>query len=138
LAELYDALARCGAGAKLLLMDACRNDAVRGTRRSGIDRVLPPPEGLGVLFSCSPGQVSFEAKDYKHGVFFHHVLRGLKGEAVNRKGAITWDSLRNYVKEEVPDDVAKLFGGSRQVPNSVENLAEVPALVRVAKLVVPE
>jgi formylglycine-generating enzyme required for sulfatase activity len=132
--EVYDRLKDCGAGARLLLVDACRNDPVRGVRRRGIDAAPSAPVGVGALFSCSPGQYSFETKEYKHGVFFHHVLEGLGGKAKNRKEQVTWDSLRQYVKEEVAEDAKRLFGGAKQVPNETGNLSVIPVLVEASRL----
>lgn len=119
--EVYSELGRCGAGAKLLLVDACREDAVRGVRRSGVDSVPPAPDGVGVLFSCSKGQFAFEAKELKHGVFFYYVLQALKGEVKNKRGEVTWDLLRAHVKEHVPDKVKEMFPGGKQIPNGVES-----------------
>lgn len=131
LTDVYKELAQCGAGAKLLLVDACREESVRGTpKKRGIDTALQAPEGVGVLFSCSPGQFAFESAEYKHGVFFHHVLEGLRGKAKDAEsGEVTWDLLRAYVKKQVSRDVARLFPRGKQVPHSVESLAEVPPLL---------
>jgi uncharacterized caspase-like protein len=129
LREVYDELAECGAGAKLLLVDACRDKG----KRSGIDSGFQAPSGVGVLFSCSPGQFSFEAEKLKDGVFFYHVLEGLWGKAKEDDGEVTWDGLRAYVKRQVARKVPDLYEGAKQVPHSVENLADVPALVRLAR-----
>jgi hypothetical protein len=131
--EVYGLLKNCGAGTKLLLVDACRNDPVRGVRRRGIDDAPSAPAGVGALFSCSAGQFSFEAQKYKHGVFFYHVLQGLGGKAKNRKGQVTWDSLRAYVKEEMEEDVPRLFPGTRQVPHETGSLSAIPVLVEAAR-----
>lgn len=59
--EIYEQLGECGAGSKLLLVDACR-EATRGAGK------LPEtPDGMGVLMSCKAGQFAFETKDRQHG-----------------------------------------------------------------------
>src|SRR5262249_13763223 len=85
-AEGFDALDDCGAGARLVLMDCCRNEykAQQVTRSRGLDvSKISVPEGVGLLFSCSSGQKAFETDKHKHGVFFHFVLEGLQGKAKN-------------------------------------------------------
>ena len=87
--EVYQALAECEAQFKLLLSDACRNDPVVAvTRRATVNlesvtrpQLLKPPGGVAVLFSCSEGELAFENDTLKHGVFFHFVIQGLRGEA---------------------------------------------------------
>jgi formylglycine-generating enzyme required for sulfatase activity len=118
------------AGIKLLLVDACRNEV--GSKSFDTDS-LKPARGIAALFSCAASQKSHEsAKLGKgHGVFFHYVLKGLDGEAANRKGEVTWDRLVTYVKEEVPSAVRKVIGGgAEQSPHLVSNLVNSPVLVR--------
>jgi hypothetical protein len=134
LTQIYQRLKTSKAGAKLMLVDACRNQG-RGVGR-GIDgdNAPRPPRGAAVLFSCSPGQQAFEtAKLGKgHGVFFHFVLEGLKGKAKNDEGAVTWDSLGDYVKRQVSRQVPTIIGGgARQTPHGLADLiGESPVLVR--------
>jgi hypothetical protein len=61
------------------------------------------------------------------------VLEGLGGKAKNRKEQVTWDSLRQYVKEEVAEDARRLFGGAKQVPNETGNLSVIPVLVEAGR-----
>ena len=111
LEEFYKALEGCGAGFKLLLVDACRNDpltkAARGRATVELESVtrhdLPePPGGVAALFSCSAGEVAFENADLKHGVFFHFVIDGLRGGAARPSdGRVTLPLLEDYVKDNV-------------------------------------
>ena len=127
LTDVYEQLKQSKAGAKLLLVDACRNDPLAGNARAAGDvelqsktrpQIPDPPGGVAAFFSCSAGQRAFEDETLKHGVFFHHVILGLKGEAkMKKREEVTWDSLVAYVKAEVPDTVKDLFGNStRQIP----------------------
>ena len=148
LTEVYQQLAESKAGAKLLLVDACRNDPLSGNSRDGgdvrLDSVtrpqLPdPPGGVAALFSCSAGQKAFEDESLKHGVFFHHVLLGLKGDAkLKNRDTVTWDGLVAYVKVEVPDTVKDLFGNSiRQIPEHKGELRGQVTIIGAATASVP-
>ncbi|MCE9533120.1 MAG: DUF1080 domain-containing protein [Planctomycetes bacterium] len=123
LTEVYSKLEKAFDGVKLMLIDACRDDGGRGIRGGSNDAPLPP-KGIGVLMSCSDGEKASESEELKHGVFFYHVIKGLEGEAKNKKNVVTWDSLRAYVKDEVPGAMSKLFKDQRrQNPNEVGNLS---------------
>jgi formylglycine-generating enzyme required for sulfatase activity len=131
LGQLFRDLDRCGAGVKLLLVDACRNDPGTG-RNVDVDN-LRPPRGIAALFSCSSGQRAFETPKLGrgHGVFFYHVIEGLKGEAKNKRGEVTWTSLADHVIDRVSDDVPKIIrGGAKQTPELKVNLrGKSPVLI---------
>jgi uncharacterized caspase-like protein len=113
-------------------MDACRNELKAQVATRSLDaRNATIPAGVGALFSCSSGQRTFETSKLGkgHGVFFYRVIEGLGGEATNRKGEVTWDSLTAYVKEKVAEDVPTLIGGgARQTPHQISNLQGSPIL----------
>jgi formylglycine-generating enzyme required for sulfatase activity len=125
LKELFDELDGSGARVKLLLVDACRNDPKSG-RNVDVDNVPRPPRGTAALFSCASGQRAFETDKLAakgHGVFFHFVLEGLRGQARNKAGVVTWASLTDYVKDKVSDEVPRVIGGgARQSPHEIMNL----------------
>jgi formylglycine-generating enzyme required for sulfatase activity len=133
--DTFEAIGKCDAGTKLVLVDACRNElAVKAdTRSAGLGRVTVP-DGVGALFSCKPGQRAFETAGLGkgHGVFFYHVLQGLRGEAKNGRGEVTWSRLADYVSEAVPEEVERTIrGGARQEPHLIANLAgRSPVLAR--------
>ena len=77
LGELFRRLEESGAGVRLMLVDACRNE-VKGTRRNvDVDNLPRTKKGTAVLFSCKSGEVAFETDKLGkgHGVFFYHVIR---------------------------------------------------------------
>jgi formylglycine-generating enzyme required for sulfatase activity len=116
LSELLRDLDRCGAGVKLLLIDACRNDPKAG---GGMTAPSLLPRDTAVLCSCKSGERAFEtAKLGKgHGIFFFHVIDGLKGKARDRRGEVTWNSLAEHVIDKVSDEVPRLIGGgAKQTP----------------------
>jgi hypothetical protein len=129
-------LGACGAAVKLLLVDACRNDPALG-RNVDVDTLPRPPRGLGVLFSCKSGERAFESPKLGkgHGVFFHHILEGLKGKAATEDREVTWDSLGAYVRRAVSRQVPGLIGGgARQTPHAITNIeGEPPVLLTLGK-----
>jgi formylglycine-generating enzyme required for sulfatase activity len=133
LSELFKDLEDSGAGVKLLLVDACRNDPRLG-RSVDVDSLPRPPRGTVALFSCKSGERAFETDRLGtgHGVFFHYVIEGLKGEAKNDKDEVTWARLSEYVIDRVSDQVPVLIGGgARQTPHEIKNLTgKSPVLAR--------
>jgi formylglycine-generating enzyme required for sulfatase activity len=115
---VYRQLDQSNAGAKLLLVDACRNDPSRSRgARSFNPEDVRPPSGVVALFSCKAGEEAFEHERYQHGVFFYHVLEGLKGAAA-QEGEVTYNTLVAYVVRRVQRDVPQLFGsGVKQTPH---------------------
>jgi sulfatase modifying factor 1 len=117
---IYNRLSACRAGQKLLLVDACRNDPRPGGQKGprttdetkGFARSLEkPPEGILVLASCAPGQVSWEdARQLGHGVFMNFVLKGLAGEAKDKDGEVTMLGLYKYASKETKLYVAHTYG----------------------------
>jgi len=111
LVSLSDLVAEMGPkGVNLLLVDACRNDPGRGVKGIQGNRLKDGlPENTAVLFSCSAGQESFETtrmygEDSRdgNGIFFYHVLEGLRGKAKDPEdGKVTWNSLAGYVTNNV-------------------------------------
>jgi outer membrane protein assembly factor BamB len=136
LSKLFADLDGCDAGVKLLLVDACRNDP--GSGRNVNQDNLRPPRGIAALFSCKSGERAFETPKLGggHGVFFHHVIEGLRGKAKNKRGEVTWSTLADYVTESVSDEVPKLIGGgAKQTPEQKLNLTgKSPVLIDPARV----
>lgn len=119
LAEVYEQLEKhCKAELKLLFVDACRNDPTDGKagtdgRLESLTRPLvpDPPGGTVAFFSCSTGQKSYESDKLGHGVFFYHVIEGLKGgpkdDPIARGGRVTVPLLEDYLSRAVPVAVKK-------------------------------
>jgi hypothetical protein len=128
LRHVYAELGGGKAGASLLLVDACRGD-----RRGGVTSpAARAPAGVAALFSCKRGEFAHETERLRHGVFFHFVLRGLRGEAANEDGEVTWDLLNDHVKRQVSRNVGELVGGgARQTPHAMADLeGESPVLLK--------
>lgn len=95
---LDDLLAPCGS-TNLLLVDACREiaDRNKGKGIEGRDMALKGP--TAVLFSCARGEISWENKDVRHGVFTHAVLNSLRAKGTRRE--VTWSALVDQVQEDM-------------------------------------
>jgi formylglycine-generating enzyme required for sulfatase activity len=118
--EIYERMARCRAGTKLLLIDVCRRDPAREPSPNDsapLPELSAPPAGVIALFGCSTGEYSWEDRDLAQGVFFHHVARVLRREV--EADAVTPDSLNTLVSAEVQEYVAthrELLGEHKQTP----------------------
>ena len=144
--DVYDELdKRCKAELKLMFVDACRNDPADG--KSGPDsrmqsdtmpQIHDPPGGIVAFFSCSTGQKSYESDKLKHGIFFHHVIQGLKGgpsdDPISKRGEVTVPLLEDYLTRAVPTAVKKDRDDRslRQVPERVGKLRGQGLLALVA------
>ena len=138
LADVYKGLEESAAGTKVLLADCCRNDpqaeaskAVEKVKLESVTRPQAerPPGGVAALLSCSEGQKSYESEKLGHGIFFHYIIAGLRGEAANKKGEVTLQSLASYVADEVPDAAKDVSDAARQRPQQVGDLSGAVALV---------
>ena len=110
----------------LLIVDACRNNPAKG-KSAGVtgSTAVNLPQGISILFAARSGQKSWESTDenIKHGVMTHYLLKGLRGDAINRRSQLTWSRLVSHVREEVEYDAGKLAGGAdrRQTPHTITN-----------------
>ena len=110
----------------LMVVDACRNNPAKG-KSAGVtgSTAVNLPQGISILFAAKSGQKSWESADdkVKHGVMTHYLLKGLRGDAVNRRSQLTWSRLVSHVREEVEFDGGRLAGGPerRQTPHMIAN-----------------
>lgn len=83
LSELYRELGDCRAGFKLLLADTCRKDPIAEAPPNLVVESIsrpqkqPPPDGVAAWFSCSAGEVGYDHRERKQGVFFATLCEGL-------------------------------------------------------------
>ena len=147
LGEVYKALEDCGAGMKVLLVDACRNDPQSDNSRArsvvtleSVTRPTPvkPPGGVVAFFSCSEGEKAFEHAELKHGVFFHFVIEAMRGGAVGaEEREVLVPDLEKYVKRRVRDFVREKYG-VRQMPElrgTTRDLVPLVSLERAKKTI---
>jgi len=124
--SIYDRLKKSPAAFKLVVVDACRNDPRPGGQRSltataGTRQFAEslqkerPPEGLLLVNSCAPGEISWEEKDFGHGVFMHFLMEGMDGQADdNSDGKVTLYELTNYARKKTSVHVARKFNDSQR------------------------
>src|SRR5207244_4495480 len=119
--KLFEQLDDSGAGSRLLLIDACRDEA-GGTRNANTNAMPNPTRGTAALFACKGGERANETAELKHGVFFYHVIEALKEKGKDKRGNVTWDGLTKYVRAEVGEYVeAKIGKGAKQTPHLMAN-----------------
>lgn len=104
ISEVQNLLLETGAKRRMAFIDACRNDpeakSVGSPMRSFGD--LQESEGLRILYSTAPGEVSYEDDTLQHGVFSYYLIEGIAGNAASSQdGLITFDDLREYVTREM-------------------------------------
>ncbi len=135
--EVYRQMEKSKAGLKLLLVDACRNSpqSDNSRARAVVDLASEsrprkePPGGVVALFSCSASEKAYEHADLKHGVFFHFVIEGLRGQAAGSEDqGIMVEDLARFVKRRVNDFVRARYG-ERQMPELKGSLRGLVPLV---------
>ena len=122
---IYEMLKDCPASLKVMLVDACRNDPYLGGRRSMAatpsSRALArsfqqsTPEGIVLLNSCAPGEISWEEQEFGHGVFMYYVLDALKG-AGDRNGdnKVSLSELARYANDKTKLYVLNKFSKTQR------------------------
>ena len=117
---LFAKLKECKAGRRLMLVNACRNDPLDdrafAVNKVKIDDEDPAevPEGIAALYSCKPGQKSYEyPKDSKKGkpgrsLFYHHLIEAWNGEYSGGK-PITLEHVFREVRRRTTSDATELF-----------------------------
>jgi hypothetical protein len=93
----------------MVFLDACRNE-VEGSRRGGSESWAEeetPGSGLGIIFSTSEGQYSYELEEEGHGIFTVFLAKGMLGQADladyggNGDGFVTFFELASYVSKKL-------------------------------------
>jgi formylglycine-generating enzyme required for sulfatase activity/uncharacterized caspase-like protein len=103
--DVVRALAQCGAGNLVMILDACRNVIPEHGKGSQQTIELVKQAGIITLFSCKPGQKSYELPDVQQGAFTYGLLRALEGEYhPNRCNVL---QLSEYLRQIVPALVAE-------------------------------
>lgn len=111
--EIQNLLAAARVRDKIMIVDACRDESQAATPSSKGQKGVRPlrafsqvPEisGFLLLNAASPGKVSYEEDDLKHGVFTHFLLEGLRGKAsTHPEDPVTFQDVARYVASNVSD-----------------------------------
>jgi len=131
LRRLYEKLDSLKARRVIVALDSCfsgaggRSVLPRGTRPLVTKvRLGMPGQGKIVSFSASDSdQVSGALEEQGHGLFTYYFLRGLNGEAKDKSGAVTVQSLYDYLLPRVRD-MARRLGEREQTPRLLPSLPE--------------
>ena len=110
----------------LLVVDACRNNPGKGKSAAITgSTAINLPKGISILFAAKSGQKSWESSDESipHGVMTYYLLKGLRGEAKNKRAQITWSRLVSFIREEVEFDAGRIAGSPsrKQSPHAIIN-----------------
>ena len=113
--RVMDIVSKSPAERKLLIVDACRNEAESDLFRSkgtdlGTVGLTPRtvPKGMLALFSCAETEKSVEHPDLQHGVFTYHIIKYLRGDGEGRiypRDQVSLVELANYARRETSDFV---------------------------------
>ena len=103
----------------LLVVDACRNNPSKGKSAGVSGTSATVPRGVNILFAAGSGQKSWEStnEEIPHGVFTHFLIKGLQGDAKNRRDQVTWSRLASYLQDEVSFSGPKLAGDEKRIQN---------------------
>ena len=109
--DVVQALRRCQAGNLVLILDACRNPVPKRGKNIGSQTAeLVRRAGIITLFSCSPGEKSYELEEVQHGAFTYALLEALRGDCVPSQ--CNAKQLSAYLQQTVPT-LTQNFGRQR-------------------------
>ena len=118
----------------LLLIDACKAGsllvAFRGVEdRKALDQ-LARSTGVHVLAASAKDQMAAEVDELGHGVFTYLLLKGLKGEAVQKSSpnTVTVLALLKYVQDELPE-ISQKYKTETQYPVTASRGMDFPLAV---------
>jgi TPR repeat protein len=79
-ARLHDRMSAAGVRAKLLFLDACRNNPFRVSRSAsgGLAPMAPVGRGTFIVFATGPGSVATDSSAAPNSLFTTHLLAALK------------------------------------------------------------
>lgn len=101
-------LRECRAGNLVMILDACRNVIPPLEKSYNQTAELVKQAGIITLFSCEPGQKSYELPALQQGAFTHGLLQALRGKFDPRHCNIT--DLNQHLQEIVPQLVSQNLG----------------------------
>lgn len=99
----------------LVFIDACAagldqgdllsRDVIADMHTEDFEDLVKTSQYSAAFFSCSPNQKSYSSDTLKHGIWSFYLLKALRGEAptaIHRDEWITGESLKSYLRAEVP------------------------------------
>lgn len=111
---ITERLRRCGAENIVLILDACRNDEEGAKGGKGIGQqtaFIANQTGIISIFSCSPGNQSYEVESLQQGAFTYALL-----EALGTQGQCsTVEQLEQYLTRRMLE-ISRQYGKPQQKP----------------------
>ncbi len=120
--DFYEALKKCKARQKLMIVQACQNDPFvavdfASQKLALVEHGDDVPEGIAAIFSCMEGQRSYFDPDRKRGLFFDHVIRAWRGEYLAPGDSrLDVETFFYQVRVRTKADALRYRGGVQQVP----------------------
>ncbi len=117
--DLLEPLAQSKCQQALVFVDACAEkfrdvvgsrDVISDLNAEEVQNFLDGGWYCGVFLSCSPGEKSYPAIKFGHGVWTHYLLEAMSGRAARALMADRWLTdygLRDYLRSEVPQFITR-------------------------------
>lgn len=100
--DVIQRLSECGAGNLVLILDACRNRITNASKDIWQQTIeLAKEKGVVTMFSCRPGEKSYELRELNQGAFTYALLEGLKGNCPPDRTTIK--QLNDFLTRRVPE-----------------------------------
>ncbi|MFI5893597.1 caspase domain-containing protein [Actinoplanes sp. NPDC051513] len=102
------------AGTALSILDCCRAGSLAGA--GGVDMISFAGRNdarHSMLAACAEDEFAREDPAGRHGLLTHQVLRALRGQALDERGMVTFESMANYVSAQGLDPEPRVVLHSR-------------------------
>lgn len=126
-----DRLRRSGAGNVALFLDACRNEGAKAGMGIGGEK----QKGVVSLFSCHPGEISWEIRELQHGSFTYAILEWLRDN--NASKPATMEQLYRDLGDRLPE-LNRRYDKPPQSPYAIADPAEKLLMLLLPKSPEPQ
>ncbi len=107
--DMFEAIASSATQRSLVLVDACRERMVSGTRSVLANTMSAVPlarrmghaRGQAVFYAAAAGQWAYDDREARNGVFTKAVIDGIHCGAAKVRGVVTAETLAGYVERNV-------------------------------------
>ncbi len=135
--ELHRQTSASPAETKVVVLDSCFSGSLaRKGKAQERERPQPPrlhidrPQGLVFFTSSAEHELSYESRELEGGLFTHHLISGLRGQAdLDGDGLVVLDEVYRYVFGKTTMDLTLLPNGKEQFPELLTQLKGKGSLV---------
>jgi hypothetical protein len=148
--KLADRLAETKCGRAIAFVDACATkfqplvparDVISEMDPKELKDFLSSATYNALFLSCKPGQQSYPSTEHSHGVWTYFLLQAIRGDAEDALGPgryLTAESLRDYLRKEVPRYVTnRLTVKGNQIPQAIIHATNTFQIRHVPEPVIP-